>query len=713
MKDTNPALFSNYLTLVGFATVLTRNHTGPLLALPSFLTENYKETIDYMISLDSTLVAKIAKYEEALRTGVPIIPKPSTNAKEGVSELFDSTPELASIGTPQQYSAYLDTIFPGSTVKDIVYHGVVGGKASYDNILKNGFDFKSQRNWDNENSKFKEDDNTGMFFSNYATAILYGEDVEYKLNDKGEYKKVNYKNIVPAILNIKYLDSSQETASDTAAAFYKQNKSKEAIGMLGPEGGSEGVSLNYVVFEPEQIHILGNKQDIAGFKKFVATSTMPTRMSTTMYSKVALDDIKNHYLRLEVNLKLAQDLLNDPEYNKLGTYGGKIAYVGNKMWQAEIQKIQDRPSITLMGNRIYHTSTKYVEPHQILKYAETTALRINSKYLINGGKKIAWARFDESGVYVEFDPRYNYATEIIDFVESIEEEEMRAEVELLVLQEALDAEQHALMEKLIQSNELLIDGEVLPLSNIMFQKSMELANVLKRGNVSKFGQIFDKLVAKFPGVTWTWDTTIDGAARVDLATGQILVNPYLVREDTPWHEFSHFIVRGLKISNPEAFSKLVEEVEKLHEENPTGSSYSYVEANYPELKGTEEFYEEVIATEIGSQATDYTPKTGLYNTIVEFFTNILTDLGFVSPKFDTLNDIVVALYNPNFEFQFYPTNSEVSAYMFSRVMPEQVDAFTQHLMTDPSNPDDFSPAIRQIQLISDAITDQEFASDIN
>jgi hypothetical protein len=43
--------------------------------------------------------------------------------KEGVTELFESTPELANIGTPQQYSQYLDSIFPESKVKDIVYHG--------------------------------------------------------------------------------------------------------------------------------------------------------------------------------------------------------------------------------------------------------------------------------------------------------------------------------------------------------------------------------------------------------------------------------------------------------------------------------------------------------------------------------------------------------------------------------------------------------------
>jgi hypothetical protein len=43
--------------------------------------------------------------------------------KPGVEELFDSNPELAKLGTVQQYSQYLNSIFPDSKVKDIVYHG--------------------------------------------------------------------------------------------------------------------------------------------------------------------------------------------------------------------------------------------------------------------------------------------------------------------------------------------------------------------------------------------------------------------------------------------------------------------------------------------------------------------------------------------------------------------------------------------------------------
>lgn len=43
--------------------------------------------------------------------------------RDGVSFVFEQHPELAHIGTPEQYSAYLDTIFPESKVRDIVYHG--------------------------------------------------------------------------------------------------------------------------------------------------------------------------------------------------------------------------------------------------------------------------------------------------------------------------------------------------------------------------------------------------------------------------------------------------------------------------------------------------------------------------------------------------------------------------------------------------------------
>ena len=57
------------------------------------------------------------------RTPLFKINKGSNNIpKEGVPELFGSSPELANIGTQEQYSEYLDAIFPDSKVKDIKQH---------------------------------------------------------------------------------------------------------------------------------------------------------------------------------------------------------------------------------------------------------------------------------------------------------------------------------------------------------------------------------------------------------------------------------------------------------------------------------------------------------------------------------------------------------------------------------------------------------------
>ena len=52
-----------------------------------------------------------------------IIKTPENNIKEGVDFIFEQNLELVKIGTKEQYSEYLDSIFPESKVRDIVYHG--------------------------------------------------------------------------------------------------------------------------------------------------------------------------------------------------------------------------------------------------------------------------------------------------------------------------------------------------------------------------------------------------------------------------------------------------------------------------------------------------------------------------------------------------------------------------------------------------------------
>lgn len=65
----------------------------------------------------------LAQVGDPFEAEVEYVKRYGAEIKPGVSELFESNPELANIGTPEQYSQYLDSIFPDSKVKDIVYHG--------------------------------------------------------------------------------------------------------------------------------------------------------------------------------------------------------------------------------------------------------------------------------------------------------------------------------------------------------------------------------------------------------------------------------------------------------------------------------------------------------------------------------------------------------------------------------------------------------------
>ena len=64
--------------------------------------------------------------------------------KPGVSELFESNPELANIGNQEQYSQYLDTIFPDSKVKDIVYRSDIKGLEFFTQLDQKG-NFKASK----------------------------------------------------------------------------------------------------------------------------------------------------------------------------------------------------------------------------------------------------------------------------------------------------------------------------------------------------------------------------------------------------------------------------------------------------------------------------------------------------------------------------------------------------------------------------------------
>ena len=106
----------------------------------------------------------------------------SSKIKEGVNEIFKEYSELAKIGTEQQYSQYLDTIFPDSKVKDIVYHGITSR-------IKEKFDKFSKEFIKSGQGRYGEN---GFFFSENK------EEVNKNYNNSG---------LISAVINLKNTNS--------------------------------------------------------------------------------------------------------------------------------------------------------------------------------------------------------------------------------------------------------------------------------------------------------------------------------------------------------------------------------------------------------------------------------------------------------------------------------------------------------------------------
>ena len=205
--------------------------------------------------------------------------KKNEDNKSGVDFVFNSNPELGKIGTKEEYSQYLSTIFPRSKVKDIVYHGT--SKQKYENILKNGFDpsfgkyflTPSNHNISNDYSKFSTADYVDRDDTIVSALINVNK---YETHRPGDWYGSEREN--PS-----YAGKRNDTSNDTMiirrgmSIFLDKNR-KDYDEKFAKESDIVGF---YVVFSPNQIHVLGGEQDIEGFKNFVNRNTQTQRLIST------------------------------------------------------------------------------------------------------------------------------------------------------------------------------------------------------------------------------------------------------------------------------------------------------------------------------------------------------------------------------------------------------------------------------------------------
>jgi hypothetical protein len=244
-----------------------------------------------------------------------------------LKEVYDTNPELASIGTAKQYSDYINSIFPKSQIKNIVYHASLveydkfksqfpkgakvpdffGGFISQD--MGSGFYFadkKNIKNWANQKTElnslltyndelsyFKKLDEKINDWASSATeeekkkVISEIEDIAFKKysgfnaykNAEYEYfqkrfnfpkpdfekQKRNTSKVFPYIINVQ----SIKVVSDAHLAYMQStpealNENDSLI-----EGSLDNIEQGVIWNYDNNIHRLGDKEDVEGFKKFV------------------------------------------------------------------------------------------------------------------------------------------------------------------------------------------------------------------------------------------------------------------------------------------------------------------------------------------------------------------------------------------------------------------------------------------------------------
>jgi predicted kinase len=236
---------------------------------------------------DSTIDRHAGSYKQMLED---IKSEPISN--------FETTPQQKQQAL-QLYSAYLDTIFPDSQVKDIVYHL---SKAEFEKFDKK-FISTNTRDFDSW---------LGFFFTTDKT----------KFKELLKSRNLEWKQEYPVILNIKKIANESSILStkfkdvqgflEKSEAYRNYKKSLLANNYDGIISPSITGAENITIFEPEQIHILGSNQDIEGFKEFVnQTKLRKVELGTGISSDVNTQWLKDKLGMSDSEIVLVKGLIDN------------------------------------------------------------------------------------------------------------------------------------------------------------------------------------------------------------------------------------------------------------------------------------------------------------------------------------------------------------------------------------------------------------------
>jgi hypothetical protein len=166
----------------------------------------------------------VLEEERLLNEGLNQVPQEElNNIKPGVQFVFQQNPELSNIGTEEEYSEYLSTIFPNSNNNSLFYHG----------SLRNNSRIDTFRGVSKGLGMGNKEDNNLYFTKDRKIADRYVKSV---LDSENDYNTSEH--IKTVILN-----------------------SPKTIIVQG--------ETDYFISDINDIHILGSKQDIEGFREYI------------------------------------------------------------------------------------------------------------------------------------------------------------------------------------------------------------------------------------------------------------------------------------------------------------------------------------------------------------------------------------------------------------------------------------------------------------
>lgn len=180
---------------------------------------------------------------------------------DAIGFVYQNYPILSEIGSPQEYLQYINSIFPNSKVKEILYHG--SNAENIDKFMAGPGAFGTGVYLQTKHGQY----HTGTFGKNVYSAII---------NSKQPFVFYSSFKGHDGILNNSWLqlrdkhektNTLQDLADDFGNEIRTQGYDSLKI-QTSDTKYSDKDEFFYLVYNPDNTHILGSNGDIEGFKKF-------------------------------------------------------------------------------------------------------------------------------------------------------------------------------------------------------------------------------------------------------------------------------------------------------------------------------------------------------------------------------------------------------------------------------------------------------------